>query len=127
MDKLDTGIGVKEGVALEALPVKVLSVSIEMQRDKQGKEVGEKAVFVCQHPKNAESIKISTIKYEKANKIEVSGAWFKPDASDNNSIPKRSALAALMRFANAKTVREIVGKELPTSLDEKNYLTFRAY
>jgi hypothetical protein len=42
-------------------------------------------------------------------------------------IPKQSALASFLSSFNALNLDALIGKEIPTELDEKNYLCFKAY
>ena len=48
---LDTPIGDKEAIQLDALPVKVIDTKVEIQNNKQGKQIGEKVILMCKHPK----------------------------------------------------------------------------
>ena len=124
MDKLKIGIGVRDAEKLEALPVKILGASIEMQKSGQ-KEIGDKVVFICKHPTREESIKISATKYVKDNKLKTSGTWFMLDA--DGKIAKNSALAMFLKMFNAKVIDEMVGKDVNTIMDERGFLAFKAY
>lgn len=125
MEKGKIGIGTKENISLKPATVKILGYAIEMQKDKDNKEVGEKVSVMCKHPDKTENIEISSVSFKKGKEIKTSGLWFKLDA--DNMIPKQSALASLLTFLNAGNLDEIVGKDAPTELDEKNYLCFKAY
>lgn len=125
MEKGKIGIGTKENISLKPAIVKILGYAIEMQKDKDNKEVGEKVSVMCKHPDKTENIEISSVSFKKGKEIKTSGLWFKLDA--DNMIPKQSALASFLIFLNAGNLDEIVGKDALTELDEKNYLCFKAY
>ena len=125
VDKLNVGIGTKETVSLEAKPVKILTVSIEEQKTKEGKVVGDKVVCICKHPDKDEAIAISSVKYEKNNQIKTSGTWFNLDSDDK--IQKGSALSFLMTKLGAVSIKAMEGKEAETVIDEKGYLAMKAY
>jgi len=124
-DALDVGVGSKETVSLGAKSVEVLDVSVEEQKDKQQKRVGDKIIIACKHPDKDEPIKISSVKYEKNNNIKVSGIWFNKD--EEGMIQKGSALALMMQNLNVKTLSELKGETIPTAIDEKGYLCIKAY
>lgn len=119
------GIGTKDNVSLKPAIVKIMSYTVEMQKDKEGKDVGHKVSCLCKHPDKTDLIEISAVAYRKGKEIKTSGLWFKQD--DDGLIPKQSALASFLTFSNAKNLNELVGKDLMTELDEKNYLCFKAY
>ena len=119
------GIGTKENVALKPALVKVISYKVEMQKDRDNKDVGEKVSVTCKHPDKDENIEISAVSYKKGKEIKTSGMWFKLDV--DNLIPKQSALAGFLVYLKADNLDALVGKEIPTELDEKNYLCFKAY
>lgn len=125
MEKGKIGIGTKENVSLKPTNVKILGYKIEMQKDKNDKDVGEKVSVICKHPDKEEQIEISSVSYKKGKEIKTSGLWFKLD--QDQLITKQSALASFLNFLNSKNLDEIVGKEITTELDEKNYLCFKAY
>ena len=125
-EKGKIGIGNKENVSLKPSMVKILGYKIEMQKDKDQKEIGEKVSVICKHPDKPENIEISSVSYKKGKKeIRTSGLWFKLDV--DGLIPKQSALAEFLRFIKANNLDETVGKDAMTELDEKNYLCFKAY
>ena len=119
------GIGTKENVALKPAIVKIISYKVEMQKDRDGKDVGEKVSVTCKHPEKDENIEISSVSYKKGKEIKTSGMWFKLDS--DNLIPKQSALASFLAYLTALNLDAIVGKEVPTELGEKNYLCFKVY
>lgn len=118
--KLETGIGTKEAVKLEAKNVKVVNVDI-----RKVKESMEKAVLVVKHPDAEDPIEISSSKYEKDNKITITGLWYKLDGE--NKIQKGSALAILLSFYNVQNLKQLIDKELKTVVDEKGYLVVKSY
>ena len=119
------GIGTKENVALKPAKVKIISYSVEMQFDSNGKDVGNKATITCKHPDKTENIGISSVSFKKGKEIKTSGLWVKLD--EDGLIPKQSALASFLSHISAKNLSEIVGKDVDTELDDKGYLTFKAY
>ena len=124
-DALSIEVGTTEATSLTAAEVGVNEVSVEEQKDKTGKRIGDKVVLLCKHPDKDEPIKISAVKYEKNNQIKVSGIWFNKD--DAGLIQKGSALSLMMLKFGAKTINDLKGKSLPTTLDSKGYLCIKAY
>lgn len=125
-DRLDKGIGTKETTSLKPASVKIVNVRIEMQKAKDNKDVGEKLICSVKHPDKEELIEISAVKHEnKSNKLVVTGLWYKEDADGN--LQKGSALTHFLTVLNAKTIRELIGKEAITILDDKGYLCFKVY
>lgn len=125
MEKGKVGIGNKENVLLKPAKVKILKYVVEMQKDKDKKDVGEKVTFLCSHPEKPEGIDISSISYRKGKEIKTSGLWFKLDI--DSLIPKQSALANLLVILKVNNLDECVGKDIETELDDKGYLCFKAY
>jgi len=119
-NKLETGIGTKEAEKLEAKKVKVENVEIRTVKENM-----EKAVLVVKHPDKDEPIEISAVKYEKDGKLKVTGLWYKSD--EDKLIQKGSALAIMLGFYSVNTLKELVGKEVETVLDDKGYLSIKAY
>lgn len=120
------GIGDKESVAtLKPASVKILGFKVEMQKDKNNKNVGEKVSVICKHPDKTENIEISSVSYKKDKEIKTSGIWFKLDI--DKKIVKNSALASFLGFLQVSNLDGIIGKDIATELDEKNYLCFKAY
>ena len=124
-EKGKIGIGNKELISLKPALVKIIGFKIEMQKDKDHKDVGEKVSVICKHPDKTENIEISAVSFKKGKEIKTSGLWFKLD--EDKLIPKQSALANFLVFLKANNLDEITGKDAMTELDEKNYLCFKAY
>ena len=119
---LNLETGTKELVALEPKVVKIEKVYIVEVGDKKNK----KATFEVKHPDKEEIIKISQVKYEqKGGKLVVVGTWANLD--EDNLLRKGSALANFIEFCDAKVLKDMEGKEVPTVKDEKGYLCFKAY
>lgn len=125
MEKGQVGIGTKDAIFLKPSKVKIFGFKVEMQKDKQQKDVGEKVAFICKHLDKPENIEISSVSYRKKKEIKQSGLWFKLD--DEGLIPKSSALASFLNFSGCKNLDEMTGKEAMTELDDNNYLCFKAY
>lgn len=124
-EKGKIGIGTKENVALKPAIVKIVGITIEMQKDKDNKEVGEKVSVICKHPQKDENIEISSVSYRRGKEIKTSGLWFKLD--EDKLIVKQSALAQFLISVGVACIDDLVGKDVATELDEKNYLCFKAY
>jgi len=124
-EKGQIGIGTKENVSLKPALVKVIGFEIIMQKDKMKVDIGEKVSVICKHPEKDETIEISSCAYKKGKEIKTSGLWFKVDS--DGLIPKQSALANFLMFIKANNLDAMIGMNVPTELDEKNYLCFKAY
>jgi len=110
---------------IEAAPVKVVDYVIEdVQKD--GKNIGKKLTLHVEHPKvNDRKIEISSVKYLKNKEINSSGMWVKAD--DDGHLAYQTALAYMLRFFKLDTISDVKGKEMPTEVDDKGYLTIKAY
>jgi hypothetical protein len=125
--KLDEiGVGTKETIKLLPEPVTVLGVQIKDVQDKEKtKVVGRKVVLLCKHSKKEESLEISEIEYIKDKNVKTSTLWVNLD--DDGLIQKGSPVAVLIAYTNCKSLKEIAGKTLNTTLDVKGYLCIKAY
>ena len=122
-DFSDTPIG-DERPALTAKTVMCIEVKTEPVTN-AGKSFGDKLVFVCRHPDSSETISISSVKYLDGDKLKQSGLWVKRDP--DGKIPSKSAVANLLRFFKKNTIRELVGREFETVVDEKGYLSIKGF
>ena len=120
-EKLNKKIGTKEQEKLEPANVKIEKVRIEPVE----KAKSEKVVCSVKHPNKEELIEISAVKYEKAGKLVSIGLWYNEDS--DKLIAKSSALAILLNFLKVETIKELEGKEVMTTLDDKGYLVIKAY
>ena len=120
-EKLNKKIGTKEQEKLEPANVKIEKVRIELVE----KAKSDKVICSVKHPNKEELIEISAVKYEKAGKLVSIGLWYNEDS--DKLIVKGSALAILLNFLKVETVKEIEGKEVMTTLDDKGYLVIKAY
>ena len=102
------GIGTKEATKLEPATVKIVKAIVEPVGDKKAKKVS----CEVKHPSANETIKISSVRAEKKGKLNVGGLWFNQDEDKN---------------INARTVKELEGKECQTVEDDSGYLVFKAY
>lgn len=116
-------IGNEEKVALKPAIVKVLKVEIQ-DVDVKGKK-NKKVSCEVSHPDTSEPIHISAVKFENKGKLIVGGLWINLDSK--NQIRKGSALAILLNSQKAETIEELQNKEITTTLDERNFLCFKAY
>jgi len=120
-EKLNKKIGTKEQEKLEPANVKIEKVRVETVE----KAKSEKIVCSVKHPSKEELIDISAVKFEKAGKLISVGLWYNEDS--DKLIAKNSALAILLNFIKVETAKELEGKEIMTTEDEKGYLVFKAY
>jgi hypothetical protein len=118
---LNLETGTKEAVALTPKTVKIEQVRIEPVGEKKN----TKLVCSVKHPDREETIEISAVKYEARNKLQVTGLWVNLD--EDSKIRKGSALAIFMAKIGARTPKELEGREVDTTEDEKGYLVFKAY
>ena len=104
----------------------VTNYKIEMIKDSTNKEIGNKLTLIVEHPDvDGKTIDISGLKYEQNGKIKQSGLWVKSD--QDGKLPYKSAVANLLRFLRKKTIKDIVGEQINTILDENGYLLIKAY
>ncbi len=118
---LNTPMGEKEIVTLKPTKVKIVKVEVEQVGEKKN----NKLICSVKHPDKEETIKISSVKYENKGKLDVVGLWVNFD--EDKKIRKGSALAVLMSFLEVRIPKELEGKEVETTTDEKGYLVFKAY
>jgi hypothetical protein len=118
---LNTETGEKEAEALKPKRVKIVKVEIQEVGDKKNK----KLVCAVKHPDRDETIQISSVKYESKGKLQVTGLWVNLD--EDSKIRKGSALAIFTSISGVKVPKELEGKEVDTTEDEKGYLCFKAY
>ena len=118
-EKLEKGIGTKELETLKPAKVKIDDVKIGEVK------TNEKLICLVKHPDRDDQITISSVKYIAKEKLKVSGLWYKEDEDGN--IQKGTSLAVFLDFVKVKTMKELIGKEVDTMLDEKGYLCFKAY
>ena len=118
---LEIGIGTKEMVALKPSEVEIK----EVNQEEVGEKKNIKIVCTVKHPDKPETIKISSLKYIKADKVIETGLWLNKD--EDNLIRKGSALAVFMNKLNVSKLTELKGKKVQTDTDSKGYLTFKAF
>ena len=114
----------KPSITAKPVLVKFSRLAKDIKK-KDGTIVGDKVIFMCQHPDKVQLIELGKIKYEKNGKLDVSALWFRQDA--DGKIPYKSALANLMRFYNIKNIQEFDLKKLETVMDDEGYLCIKAY
>jgi len=122
-NELDTEISDKDIEKLKPEPCKVKDIEIVdvMLSDQKG----EKATFIVQHPEREDLIRISAAQFVRNKKITTSGTWISKD--EEGKFLKASALAILMSFYGAATLRDMMGIEVQTALDGKGFLCIKAY
>lgn len=124
-DKLNKTIGTKESVKLTAGSAVVQSVAVEQVKKKTGELVGEKVVLSISHPDAEDLVALSSAMYLKNKAVKQSALWYQEDSE--GLIPKSSALAEVMRFYKVDTLNKFTGKVITTEIDDKGYLTIKAY
>ena len=102
-------------------PTKVKIVKVSLRDTKKGKIVSCES----KHPDKEENINISSVAYLRDKQVTNGGLWFSLDKEEN--IQQRSALSIFMEKLQAKTLKELEGKEADTELDDKEWLCFKAY
>lgn len=122
-EKLEKGIGTKELETLKPKTVKILHVAIVAVGE--GTNLNEKVVCTVKHPDKEETINISAVKTIKGKNVKTSGLWFKED--EDGLIQKGTSLTIFLEFLGIKKPIELEGKDVPTVLDDKGYLCFKAY
>jgi len=120
-DLLNKKIGNKEVETLKPEKVKLVGVKVVEVGDKKN----EKVAVSIKHSQRDELIDISSVTYIVKGKVKSSGLWYNEDEDGN--IRKGSALAVFLANAGVETLGQLAGKEYETTLDEKGYLTFKAY
>lgn len=123
IDDLEIEVGTKETASLKPKKVKVLSLALTEIKSKDGKYIGKKLNCIVKHPDRDEAINISSLQFVKGKEIKTTGIWMTKDS--DNLIQKGSSLAILLDFMKAKTIKELVGKEIDTVLDEAGYVVFK--
>ena len=127
-DLINTEVGTKEIPKLKPSKVSIVGVSI---KDKKNDGTLMKTPLVqvlVKHPEKEEAIemtKIKTIRNEKV--VSVVGLWCQLD--EDNNFQKGSAVSELLSFLEAKSLKEIEGKEIQ-AVEEGNgsdYLCLKAY
>lgn len=123
-DDLKIGISDQDDISekLQAKPVTVKEVKVEVVGDKGAKKV----VLHCLHPDAPDTIKISEAKIERTGKLEVVGLWVNKNKLDNK-LRKNSGLAIFLKYVGAATPEELQFKTLQTLQTEKGYLAFKGY
>ena len=120
--ELQKEIGTLEPEKKEVLkPIKVKIVKVDLRPTKHG------SIVQCEvkYPDREEPIHVSSLAYLKDKKVVNGGLWYSLDKSEN--IQMDSALAVFMSSLGVKTLGDLIGKEVDTELDEKEWLCFKAY
>jgi len=124
---LKAEIGEKEIEKLKPEKVKIEKVEVVEVGDKGNK----KLVCYVKYPGKEETIQISSVKYERNKKLQVTGLWINferdEEKKDTDKLQKGSATALFLKNVGVKTALELEGKEVDTTEDEKGYLCFKCY
>lgn len=125
LDLSTVGIG-EDKPTVEAKPVIIVSYRIEQVNDKTGKNIGDKLILICEHPDvKDKTLDISGVKFLSKNKVKVSGLWVTLDS--DKKLAFKSSLAQLLIHMRKRTIKEIVGEQVETSMDDRGYLLVKAY
>jgi hypothetical protein len=119
-DFLNKKAGSLEPKKLEPKEVQVSNVRIDDIQNKY-----KKAVFTVIHPDSIEVVELSSITFLKDRKVGTVGAWIKLD--EVGDFQKGTALAILLEYYKLSSLKDILGKKIMTELDDKKYLTIKAY
>lgn len=122
-DLIDTPIGT-DRPALVAKRVICINVTTEPVTS-AGKSYGDKINIVCEHPDSKEPVNISSIKFLVGDKLKQSGLWAKRDSE--GKLPSKSAIVHLIRFKGKNTIKELIGEQFDTILDDSGYLLIKCY
>lgn len=123
VDPLNVKVGIEQP---KLQPKKVCISDCKLEEvAKDGKVIGSKVVFYCDHPDSEAPLLVSSIKHQKNDKLQESGSWYNLDK--DGKIAKSSALASLLDFVGAETINDLKDKELSTVYDQKGYLCLKAY
>jgi hypothetical protein len=122
--KLNIGVGTEEGwQKLEAKPVKVISIDIQ-SHDFNGKPV-DQLIVMAKHPDKPEPFQIYNVSYLKGTSIKSVGFTIYYDST--GKLLKGTAPAEILRVFNLPNIASIVGKDFPTMVNQKGYLSIKAY
>lgn len=121
--KLNIGVGTEEAAKMDARPVKVISLDI-VQKEFGGKQTDQLMVMI-KHPAKQEPISLYSVSYQKGNSIKHVGWTLYYDST--GSLLKGTAPAEVLRLFNLKTLSEMIGKDFPTTINAKGYLSLKAY
>ncbi len=125
---LETEVGENEGSkALEAKPVMIVGTSLKT-KNKELKVMDNPLIeIICKHPDKEESIKLTKIKQLRSDQIIITSLFVNVDS--DKKFMKDSGIAALLKFAKVKTLKELEGKQLDTLKESENskYLALKCY
>jgi hypothetical protein len=116
-------IGTEERQKLSPKDVVISGVGKITLDTKKGKS--DKVEIICKHPDKQETIKISDVEYIESDKVETKALWLNLDSK--GELSKYGALAALLSFYGAPTIRDLVGKTIKTDMGANGYLCAKAY
>lgn len=123
LDKVGVG---EDKPQIPAKKVVIDDYKIDMVKDSQGKDIGNKLTLMVKHPDITDrNIEISGVKYEQKGKIKQSGLWVKLD--NDNKLPYRSAVATMLRFLGKTQIMDLKGEQVNTVTDDGGYLQIKAY
>lgn len=122
--KLNIGVGNEDGgQKLEAKNVKVVSLDITSHTF-NGKP-SDQLVVMVKHPDKPEPFQIYNVSYQKGTSIKAVGFTLYYDST--GKLLKNTAPAEVLRIFNLGTLSDMIGKELPTVINSKGFLSIKAY
>lgn len=118
-------IGIGEETKIEKKACEVLNFKeVEVEGTKDGKK--QVVEILLQHPDLKEPLQIRKLKYQKGDKIKISGLWVSLDKE--NKLSYNSALAYFLRYYKANNLKEMIGKKVETDYDfDGEFLVIKAY
>jgi len=120
--ELNKEIGTLKSEKKESLkPKKVKIVNVKIRDTKKGKIVEVEV----KHPDKEDVIHISSTSYLRDRQVISGGLWLTLDKEEK--IQKGSALALFLSRLEVTKPIELIGKEVDTELDDKEWLCFKAY
>jgi hypothetical protein len=121
--KLNRGAGTEEAKKLDAKPIKVLSLDIE-SHDFNGKP-SDQLIVMVKHPDKPEPFQLYNVSYQKGTSIKSVGFTLYYDSK--GLLLKNTAPAEILRIFNLTILKDMIGKEFPTVVNAKGYLSIKAY
>ena len=122
--KLEIGVGTEDGgQKLEAKPVKVISLDVTAHTFNS--KPSDQLVVMVKHPDKPEPFQIYNVNYQKGNSIKTVGFTLYYDST--GKLLKNTAPAEMLRVFNVTMLKDLIGKELPTVINTKGYLSIKAY
>lgn len=122
--KLNIGVGTEDGgQKLEAKNIKV--ISLDITEHTFNAKPSDQLVVMVKHPDKPESFQLYNVSYQKGTSIKAVGFTLYYDST--GKLLKNTAPAELLRVFNLASLKDMIGKEFPTVINAKGYLSIKAY